>query len=72
MKYAALAISAVILSACSSDSGRFDGGKGTRRGSGNAPLEGPSAGDVIRDSRHDRARQNYEDRRHRRRYGQYD
>lgn len=59
------------LASCSGDPGHFDGGQGNRRGSGNAPLQGPGAGDVIRDTHRDRARQNYEDRRDRRYYGNY-
>ncbi len=72
MKYAALALTSLFLSACAGDPGHFDGGHGTRRGSGNAALEGPSARDVIRDTHYDRARQNYEDRTQRRRSGRYD
>jgi len=72
MKYALTALSALALFSCAGDPGHFDGGQGSRRGPGNAPLRGPSAGDVIRDTHYDRARQNYEDRTHQRRYGRYD
>lgn len=64
---AALACS-ILLASCAGDPGHFDGGRATRSSRGNAALEGPSAGDVIRDVHYDRARQNYEDRRDRRRY----
>lgn len=69
MKYVLIFLSAVALSSCAGDSGHFNGGEGKRRGYGNAPLQGPTAGDVIRDTHYDRARQNYEDRTQRRRYG---
>jgi hypothetical protein len=72
MKYLLTTVSAIVLSSCAGDPGHFDGGEGHRRGSGNAQLRGPSAGDVIRDTHYDRARQNYEDRSHQRRYGRYD
>ena len=67
-----LLLSALLLASCGNDPGHFDGQKGPQRsGSGNAPLEGPGADDVINDVHHDRARQNYEDRRHQRYYGSW-
>lgn len=71
MKYLLTTLCIVTLSSCTGDPGHFEGGEGKRRGYGNAPLRGPSAGDVIRDIHYDRARQNYEDRNHQRRYGRY-
>lgn len=71
MKSAALLLVSLVLASCAGDSDHFDGTGGHRRGSGNAPLEGPDARDVIRDTHRDRARQNYEDRSHRRYYGNY-
>lgn len=62
MKYVFAALSAILLSSCAGDPGHFEGGDGRRRSYGNAALQGPSAGDVIRDTHYDRARQNYEDR----------
>jgi hypothetical protein len=69
----ALVLATALLSACGdSNTGHFDSQKGLQRSSsGNAPLEGPRADDVINDVHHDRARQNYEDRRHRRYYGSW-
>ena len=68
----ALVLVAILSSACGSDPGQFDGHKGPQRSSsGNAPLDGPGADDVINDVHHDRARQNYEDRRDRRHYGSW-
>lgn len=64
-------VTLLLLPSCGNDSHPFDAGQGQRRGTGNAPLRGPNAGDVIRDVHDDRARQNYEDRRHRRNYGYY-
>lgn len=71
MKAAALFLASLILASCVGDAGHFDGTGGKRRGHGNAQLEGPDARDVIRDTHRDRARQNYEDRSHRRHYGNY-
>ena len=69
---AAASASLALFSSCAGDPGHFEGGQGTRKGSGNAELEGPGARDVIRDVHRDRARQNYEDRTGRRYYGKYD
>lgn len=64
--------SVTLITACAGDPGHFEGQKGPqRKSSGNAPLEGPGAREVIRDVHRDRARQNYEDRSQRRYYGNY-
>lgn len=72
MKSVVLFTTAALVASCASDPGHFHGAEGKRRSSGNAPLEGPSAGDVIHDVHRDRVRQNYEDRTSKRRYGRYD
>lgn len=65
-----LVTSTMLITACAGDPGHFEGQKGPQRKStGNAPLEGPGAREVIRDVHRDRARQNYEDRSQRRYYG---
>jgi len=69
----ALLLVTVLLASCGGDPGHFDGRQGPQRSSqGNAPLEGPGADDVINDVHHDRTRQYYEDRSHRRYYGKFD
>ena len=67
-----LLLGSLLLASCGGDPGHFDSHKGPQRsGTGNAPLEGPTANDVINDVHHDRARQHYEDRSHRRYYGSW-
>jgi len=72
MKPFAILLLASLLGACAGNPVHFNGNESNRRGSGNAPLEGPNANDVINDVHHDRARQNYEDRTSKRRYGRFD
>lgn len=69
---ASLLLVPLLLASCGGDPGHFDGRHGSQRsGQGNAPLEGPTADDVVNDVHHDRARQHYEDRSHRRYYGSW-
>jgi len=68
------AASVLLLASCASEVDGVSpaGNQGSaQRSSGNAQLQGPDAQDMINETHADRARQNYEDRRSRRYYGNY-